>query len=227
MTRNDLTTLAESAEEVMPGPSSEEQRAGIVLMRELAKGEPVAAPQFAQALGVSVEQAEALVKDSGLSRIIYAGEEGRVVGLWGLSTAPTHHRFTISGRTLWAWCAGDTLFLPEDLAQTAAVESRDPESGELVRLTISPDRVEAVEPKDITVSFLSVETVDFTSAARIMSTACHYIFFFASRASAARWAAKHPGKVVLLSLNEAFGLARRLNAHVFGTELARLGAGAR
>lgn len=112
MTRKDLTALAQSAVAAMPGLSSEEQRAGIVLLRELAKGEPVAVPQFAQALGVSVSEAEALVKDSGLSRLIYAGEDGRVVGFWGLSTARTHHKFTINGRTLWAWCAGDTLFLP-------------------------------------------------------------------------------------------------------------------
>ncbi len=60
-----------------------------------------------------------------------------------------------------------------------------------------------------------------------MATACHYIFFFASRASAERWAAKHPGKVALLSLQEATGLARRLNPQVFGTALAQLGAGVR
>src|SRR5438094_684377 len=103
----------------------------------------------------------------------------------------------INGRTLWAWCAGDTLFLPEVLGETAAVESRDPESGELIRLTISPTRVEAAEPKDVTLSFLSPATVDFTSATQIIATACHHIFFFAARASAERWVAKHPGKVLL------------------------------
>jgi len=215
-----LEEAVRRAEGAMPGLSSEEQRAGIVLFRELAKGEPVAVPQFAEALGVPVNEAEALVKDSGLRRIIYAGEDGRVVGMWGLSTARTHHRLTINGRTVWAWCAGDTLFLPEVLDETAVVESRDPESGELVRLTISPARIEAVEPKDVTLSFLRPDTVDFTSAIQIMATACHYIFFFASRASGERWVAKHPG-TELVSLHEAFVLARRLNAQVFGTELAR------
>ncbi len=156
MRREHFTSLVQSAEAAMPGLSSEEQRAGIVLLRELAKGEPVAVPQFAQALGVPINEAAALVNDSGLSRLIFTGEDGRVAGVWGLSTAQTHHKFTINGRTLWAWCAGDTLFLPEVLDQTAAVESRDPESGDLVRLTISPARVEAVEPKDVIVSFLAV-----------------------------------------------------------------------
>jgi hypothetical protein len=82
-----------------------------------------------------------------------------------------------------------------------------------------------VEPKEVTVSFLSPDTVAFTSATRIMATACHHIFFFASRATGERWVVKHPGKVVL-SLDEAFTLARRLNAQVFGAELARRHAGA-
>jgi alkylmercury lyase len=223
MTRTNLTTIEQLS--AMPGLSTEEQRAGIVLLRELAKGEPVAATQFAAALGVPVSDAEALLKDSGLRRLTYVGEDGRIVGFWGLSTAPTHHRFTIKDRTLWAWCAGDTLFLPELLGETAAVESRDPETGELIRLTISPARVEAAEPKDVTLSFLWPDTVDFKSATQIIATACHHIFFFASRASGDRWVAKHPGKV-LLSLDEAFAVARRLNAQVFNTELARPHAGA-
>ena len=220
MTEKNLATLGDLAEAAMPGLSSEEQRAGIVLLREVAKGQAVDAPQFAKALGVPIDQAEALLKESHLRQLIYAGEDGRVVGIWGLSTARTHHRFTIDDRTLWAWCAGDTLFLPEAIGETAEVESRDPQSGELIRLTISPARVEAAAPKDVTVSFLSPATVDFTSATQIMATACHHIFFFASRASGERWVAKHPGKV-LLSLDEAFTLARRLNAQVFGPELER------
>jgi alkylmercury lyase len=225
MTEKNLRTLVQSSELPMPGLSPEEQRAGIVLLKTLAKGEPVAVPQFAAALGVPVNEAEALVKDSELRRLIHAGEDGRVVGFWGLTTAPTHHRFTINGHTLWAWCAGDTLFLPEALDETAAVESRDPESGELIRLTISPARIEAVEPKDVTVSFLRPDKVDFTSITQVWATACHHIFFFASRASGELWVANHPGKV-LLSLDEAFTLSRRLNAQVFGAELARRHAGA-
>jgi hypothetical protein len=82
-----------------------------------------------------------------------------------------------------------------------------------------------VEPKDVTVSFLLPDTVDFRSATQIMATACHHIFFFGSRSSGDRWVAKRPGKV-LLSLEEAFAVAKRLNAQVFNTELGRRHAGA-
>lgn len=218
MTRKNSTMQDALWEAAIPGLSPEEQRAGLVLLGELAKGQPVTVAQFAEALGGPVGAAEAVLKASPLRPFVYAGEDGRVLGFFGLSTARTHHRFSINGRTLWAFCAGDSLVLPELLGETAEVESRDPESGQVVRLTISPARVEAVEPKDVTVSWVRADTIDFTSATRIIATACHFVFFFASRTSGERWLAKHPGKL-LLSLDEVFAFGKRLNARLFGLGL--------
>ncbi len=220
MTGKNSKALDQLWEAALPTPSPEEQRAGLVLLGELAEGQPVTVAQFAAALGGSVGAVEAMLNAWPLRPLVYTDEDGRLAGFFGLSTVRTHHRFSINGRTLWANCAGDSLSLPELLGETAHVESRDPESGQQVHLTISPARVEAVEPKDVVVSFLAPDTVDFTSATRIVATACHYVFFFASRASGERWLAKHPGKL-LLSLDEAFALVKRINAHVFGRGLER------
>jgi alkylmercury lyase len=130
-----------------------------------------------------------------------------------------HHRFQLNGRTLWTWCAWDSLFIPELLGETARVESPDPETGELVRLTVSPQRVEAVEPADAAVSFLLPSAHDFdTSAANVMANFCHFVFFFASRESGMRWAARHAG-AFLYSVEQAFELVRRLNETNFGAAL--------
>jgi hypothetical protein len=59
-----------------------------------------------------------------------------------------------------------------------------------------------------------------SSAIRVISSACHFIFFFTSRASGERWVATH-AQTMLLSLNEALTLARRQNARMYGAELAR------
>ena len=80
---------------------------------------------------------------------VYTGGDGRIEGFWGLATKPTHHRFTVGGRTLWTWCAQDSLFLPELLGETARIESSDPETGDPTRLTVSPETVEKAEPEDI------------------------------------------------------------------------------
>ena len=223
MSRSDITTVDELWEAVrrrFPPVSPEDQRTGLVLLRALAQGEPVSIGQFAKALGTSAEVAEAFTRDSALSSLVYVGADGRIQGFYGLSVSPTRHQITINGRKLWTWCAPDTLEYPELLGQTAEIMSQDPETGQLVRLTVSPDRIEAVEPTGVVVSIRRPEAWDVTSAAGIITSGCHYQFFFASRDSGQRWVAKNP-QTVLLSLGEVFALMKRFDAHMFGAELAR------
>jgi alkylmercury lyase len=72
--------------------------------------------------------------------------QGRVLGFAGLAATALHHRFELDGRALSAWCAWDSLFLPEILGRPARVSSVDPESGEIVRLVVTPERIVSVEP---------------------------------------------------------------------------------
>lgn len=223
MTQTNLATLGEFWEAwdtAMPRLTPDEQRAGIVLLRELAQGEPVSTSGLAQVLEVPTGVAEALLRDSALKRFVYWSEDRRVEGFWGLATKPTHHRMMFDGRTFWSWCAQDSLFLPELLDETVRIESTDPEVGDRIRLTLSPQRIEAAEPESLVVSMVALETTDLSSIARIIATACHFIFFFADRASGERWVAAHP-QTTLHSLDDAYALARRQNARVFGEELAR------
>jgi alkylmercury lyase len=204
---------------VLPTYSPEEQRAAVTLYREFARGRPVSAARLAEALGVRADEARAVLERPSLKAFIYADEQGRVVGFGGLATAPMHHRFTVNGRTLWTWCAWDSLLIPELLGETAQVESPDPETGEVVRLTVSPARVEAVEPEGVVVSFLLPDAHVFdTSAANVMAKFCCFVFFFASRRSGERWVTRHPG-TFLYSLDEAFALAKQLNARNYGAAL--------
>lgn len=204
-----------------PEFSPEEQHAGIVLLRELAGGEAVSAARLAEVLGTPVDQAEAFLRDSQMSPFVDADEAGRVTSFWGLASTPTHHRFTLDGQPLWTWCAVDTLFLPKLLDRTARIESEDPETGELVRLTVSPTDIETADPEEgVVVSMTSPEAWDVSAFSRMLATFCHFVFFFTSRASGERWVAKHP-ETVLLSLEEAFEWGKRHSARAFGTELAR------
>src|SRR5262249_10488575 len=149
--------------------------------------------QFARALGTTPAAAHALLERDAIKRFIYPDAEGRVLGFGGLAAAPMHHRFEVSGRALWTWCAWDSLFIPEILGRTARVTSPDAEVRELVRLTVTPDRIESVEPGDAVISFIRPDASAFgTSAANVMASFCHHIFFFASRDSGERWTAKHP-----------------------------------
>jgi alkylmercury lyase len=199
--------------------SPEEQRAAVALYRELAKGKAVGVDQLARAVGLSGAESRALLARDAIKCFTYPDAEGRVLGFGGLAAAPMHHRFEVAGRSLWTWCAWDSLFIPEILGQPAHVTSSDPQNRELVRLTVTPERITSVEPSDAVISFVLPEAQTFgTSAANVMASFCHFIFFFSSRASGERWTAKHPG-TFLYSLDDAFTLAKRLNAANFGPAL--------
>jgi alkylmercury lyase len=191
--------------------SPEEKRAAIRLLRQLAGGQPIDRVGLADALEVAPTETEAFLKKSQLDRMVYWDDEGRVAGFWGLSTIRTRHKLALEGRTLWTWCAEDSLFLPELLGETAEVESRDPESEERIHLTVSPQRIARAEPESVVLSMMRLDAADMTCAARLISSACHFIHFFVTRDSGERWIARHPG-TMLLSLEEAFAFAQRHNA---------------
>ena len=201
--------------------SREEQAVAVALYRELAKGKPVDADQLGRALGVTSDESRALLERDAIKSLVYPDGEGRVLGFGGLTAAPMHHRFEVGGRILWTWCAWDSLFIPEILGREARVTSPDPENREIVRLVVTPDRVDSIVPSDAVVSFVRPESQAFdSSAANVMASFCHFIFFFSSRQSGERWVAKHPA-TFLYSLDDASALAKRFNARNFGPELAR------
>jgi len=202
--------------EAVPPFAPEEQTAAVTLYRELARGRPVSAEQLAAALQVRPERARELLERPSIKAFIYPDEQGRVLGFGGLAVAPMHHKFEVSGRTLWTWCAWDALFIPEILDADARVESPDPVSGVSVRLTVTPDGVASLEPPSAVISFLRPDAEEFRkSAANVMAKFCHYVHFFASPETGEHWTAKHPG-TFLYTIDDAVEPARRVNAKNFG-----------
>jgi alkylmercury lyase len=117
------------------------------------------------------------------------------------------HQILANGVRLWAWCAWDTLFLPELLDTTVEVTSVSPVGKEAVKLRVAPDRVQFAAPEDVVASFLKPEA-PFDSD--VIASFCHFVHFFPSSARGEEWVSEHPG-TFLLSLTDAFELARISN----------------
>ena len=125
------------------------------------------------------------------------------------------HRIHVDGRPLSAWCAWDTLFLPELLGETAYVISRAPTSGAEISLTVTPTEPTHLAPADTVVSFLVPET-EFDAG--VIQRFCHFVHFFASPEDGERWTAQHPG-MFLLSVDDAYSLGQLTNRAAFGPVL--------
>ena len=202
--------------DTVPAMDEDTKRLAIELYRQLARGEPVPLESLGAALGVPIEEITALMEDEQLKGWVFYDDEGRVIGFRGLAIRKMPHRFEVDGRTLHTWCAIDSLFIPEMLGKPAKVESRDPHTGTAIKLTVTPDGVESVEPAAAVMSILIGDPeVVKTNPTKVMASFCHHIFFLESPETGAEWAAQHGEGTFLVTLDEAFALGKRLNAAQF------------
>jgi alkylmercury lyase len=214
MNRPSLGDLVDSLCAVFPELDHEQRRLALATYRRLARGIPASPVEIAEDAGIETEKAQRILADwIG----VYSDEAKRVIGFWGLTIAKMVHRFEVDGTQLYTWCAWDTLFLPELLGKSARVESVCEASGKPVRLTVSPKRVESVDPASVCISFLTPDSS--RSQQDIVRNFCHYVHFFRSRKDCEAWIARRPGTFIL-SLDEATELARRKNQLQFGPLLS-------
>ena len=102
-----IEALAAQIAAAMPELDPALQRAALTLLRLLALGEPVAVQRLADALALpAADLDETLERSPGVLR----DDQRRIIGFVGLSVAPiSQHRLHIERRSLWAWCAWDTV----------------------------------------------------------------------------------------------------------------------
>jgi alkylmercury lyase len=169
------------------------------LLRLLARGEPVDLDELTDLAGPAGTE---------LGRVVHAqpGAEwdsnGRLVG-FGLTPWPTDYRFLVRGKTLYTWCASDTLFFSVILGEHTVAESICPTTDTPIRLEITPEAVTSVTPAETVVSQRHCQDL----IANLRSDVCDHGRFFASRSAAADWLAAHPDGQVL-SVADAFAECR-------------------
>jgi len=188
--------------------TAEERRLGLEVYRQFARGEPVLRFSLAEALDVPTHDVDELLGHPNLRCLTYMDNNGQIIGFGGLAVREMPHRFRIDGRTVYTWCALDSLFLPGILDLEAEVDSPAPGGTVRVHLKVAPDGVKEVQPRSAVMSFLLPSAHTFQGdVLKAMTTFCHYIFFFPNRENAAAWARSHPDTTVI-SVSEAFELGR-------------------
>jgi alkylmercury lyase len=194
-----------------------DQRTQLTLFRLLAAGKPVELAQLARAAGLEAPDVAArLDRWHG----VHADDAGRIVAFQGLSLVEAPHRMRVDGRTLYAWCAWDTLFLPELIGKPTDVESNCPSTGATVSLWVGPDGPADLAPAEAVMSFLLPWT---RFREDTIASFCNFIHYFASPRAAAEWTAERPGTFVL-SIEQAFEIGRHTNAAQWGEAIGRGGA---
>ena len=194
--------------------NKEKQLISAKIYNLLSEGDPVSIEEVANSLGMDIDNVKSITDEwAG----IYYNEDGKIIGYWGLAVEKMGHRFKLGEKTLYTWCAWDTLFIPQIIGKTANVESRDPVTKETISLTVTPDSgISDIEPNDAVISFMIPNTEEVRSD--VIKSFCHYVHFFESRKSAEEWISQSDKKdeMLILSLEEAYSIALRRNEMQLG-----------
>jgi alkylmercury lyase len=168
-------------------------------IRLLSEGQPVELERLAAAAGRTLEEVATELDEQASAE---HDDDGRLVGL-ALTLRPTPHRFTVDGRTLYAWCATDTLVFPVILGTPGVVESTCQQTGQPIRIELTPDAVVRLNPPQAVMS--AVRPIG--KLADVRAATCNHGHFFSSSTAAANWVLDHPDGYVY-PVEEAFRLDR-------------------
>lgn len=128
--------------------------------------------------------------------------EGNIVG-WGITLVPTRHQFMFSGRTLFTWCAFDTVLFPPLLALCARVQSTCATTDQPISFQVGSEGIENLLPATAVVSLI----LPAGRIGCIRGTFCQQSLFFRSEEAASPWMSSHPD-AILLSIKEAASLGQ-------------------
>jgi len=208
-----MEELAEKLTAAMPKLDATDQRIALGLVRQLALGAPVGDAQLAADVALAPARvAETLERLPG----IYRDDHNRVIGFDGLTVIEMgHHRLHLDGRALSAWCALDTLFLPDLLGDTIRVTSRCPVTAEEISLTVSASGVRDLRPAGAVVSLLVPDRPFDTD---VIKTFCRFVHFFSSEQAGRQWMLEHHG-TFLASVEDSYRLGQLINRTAFGAAL--------
>lgn len=171
----------------------------------LARGTPLAITDLASSTGVPAARIETAVQIGRCER----DSAGRLIDLYGMTLKPTLHRIEVETKIVYACCALWAHVIPKLVERVVRIESVDPVRREIIRLTISPDRVETVEPAGATASL--AHATRQAVAADVGAAFCSNVRHFVSEESAEQFAAQNPARQVvgLAELQEAAGTLYR------------------
>ena len=176
----------------------------------LAEGRPLSMGQAAEAAKVStIEIEQALHK----ARCTF-DHNGDLVDLFGMMLAPTYHRLQIGKRVIFSCCALWAHVIPKLIDQDVLVESIDPNSREIVRLSITPNGIRSVRPAGAMASMAIADPGAIVED--VYAAFCRHVRHLTSSRSAAAFAGESPSRRVI-AMEELHELAMQLHEAVWAS----------
>lgn len=165
----------------------------------LARRGPLSINEIAEAAGGEIP----LIKQTLQAARCRFDERGRLIDLFGMTLEPTLHRLEIEGKVVFSCCALWAHVIPKLVGRLAKVESVDPASRRVVRLSISPKGIAALDPPEAMATLAVADSGSVDDG--VEAAFCRHVRHFACRDSAERFAQAFPARrvVTVEALHEA------------------------
>ena len=205
------TELGRFITQVMPRLTRDERAVALEIYKGLAADGTISVAALGERTGLDAARVDAILSPwPG----VYRDEQHGITGFWGLTARPiSKHMLRINGQTRYAWCAWDCLFLSTLLGQPMQVSSICAQTGEPIELVVSPNSVEHVRPDSTVLSMLMTDEESFRQD--VVSTFCHFVYFFKDEEAALKWTASRLATGVI-TLDQGLALGRVKNQWQFG-----------
>jgi|TARA_B100000315_G_scaffold234986_1_gene249481 alkylmercury lyase len=184
----------------------------LALYRLLGEGVPVRRTAVPKRLGLSPAEVDGLLDDVPRSTVDFDAT-GAITAFGGLSLTPANHRFKVGNRELHTWCVFDALFLPEILDEPATASTRCPTTGETIEIEMTPRAIVTSRPSESVMSIVAPDRAACCDDLR--GVFCNHVNLFVDAAAFRTWAGDRDD-VGLVTLNEAYQLARQRNEYRYG-----------
>jgi alkylmercury lyase len=205
LTKDELVKAYRKAYDAIPQEALElDLRVTVKTIQELAEGNAISPVRLAEIWEMSLEQVHIVLDQAAAAGRAELDAQGNLVA-GVLSLVPTAHRISMDGKQLYAWCAYDAIYIPGVVGKSAQITSRDPETGDSIKISITPLGVAQVRPEGTVVSVVGPDEDTRGGAA---SPRCSRMLFFGSRDSADRWLQGRSG-IAVLSVEEVYEIARQ------------------
>jgi alkylmercury lyase len=152
---------------------------------------PVSLGQLATQVGLPAAETARLLRLTWQQRI---NLRDGIIQLDATSAGPRRYRVHAGGRPVGAGkgCSVDMYLLALALGRPIHAEATCPATGTPIRVDITPDRVERIDPPTAVVAVVNLDADLTLGPDRTDAEVCAQQPFFASAQAASRWLADHP-----------------------------------
>lgn len=204
--------------DLLPQLSEQEQLLSRFIYSGLIQGEALELQSLAQNTGIKVSDLKTMLLNISKDdpSLVEYDSLGAISGYRGIGLKETCHqiRFQNNGpKTLYGWCAWDTLFFAALISSEVHIQSIDPEIQEPIQLKIVDNNIMKSSSQPIALSFLIPSKSDYQH--KLQQNFCCLVHFFSNNNTAESWLKKHP-QCFLLSIEEAIKWAGSRNQKFLG-----------